>query len=208
MIDVSRLPVGRIGDAAYVLASAFKSDPILTYFLNGSLRRHIAYPAFFRAILFETWEGGHIYGATDGPDLVGVAIWAAPGNADPSHPFRRRAAWNHALVRLCFPGRSLGIYRGFHATQSLHPKAPHWYLCFVGVDPARQGTGVGRQLLAPVLAIADREHTLCYLETPFPATHEFYLRLGFALGLEASPFQGATALRTMERPPVAETSLR
>ena len=62
--------------------------------------------------------------------------------------------------------------------EQFHPADPHWYLAFVGVEPTIQSHGIGRTLLAPVLKLADQTETLCYLETPFPRTHEFYERLG------------------------------
>ena len=85
--------------------------------------------------------------------------------------------------------------------ESLHPEEPHWYLAFVGVDPAAQRSGVGSRLLSPVLAQADAAGRLCYLETPFPETHQFYRRHGFELGKAARPFQGAPGLWTMLRNP-------
>jgi hypothetical protein len=36
-----------------LLAHAFAEDPIITYFLYDRLRRRIAFPAFFRAVLEE-----------------------------------------------------------------------------------------------------------------------------------------------------------
>ncbi|GAC1671877.1 MAG: hypothetical protein PVS2B2_03700 [Candidatus Acidiferrum sp.] len=45
---------------------------------------------------------------------------------------------------------------------------------------------------------------LCYLETPFPATHDFYRRLGFELGPATHPFEGAAPLWTMIRLPKRE----
>jgi len=105
------------------------------------------------------------------------------------------------IVRLLFPHRSRKLYGGFSATVSLHPKAPHWYLAFVGVEPRQQGKGIGQQLLAPVLDLADHRSTVCYLETPFPGTLEFYRRLGFVLETEARPFENAPPIWTMTRPP-------
>ena len=85
----------------------------------------------------------------------------------------------------------------------MHPEEPHWYLAFVGVDPALQRTGVGSRLLAPVQALADHDGLPCYLETPFPETHAFYRRLGFEVATLTQPFAGAPGLWTMVRPPAA-----
>ena len=41
-----------------------------------------------------------------------------------------------------------------------HEKAPepHWYLMILGVDPPRQGQGVGGALMQPILSRADAEN--------------------------------------------------
>jgi len=199
MIKVAKLPLGHIGEAARLLARAFSVDPILTFFLSDPVRRKVAFPAFFRALIYETWECGHVYGAMLDERLAGVSVWVPPDPAPPSRPFRRRADRNHLLVKACFPRRAAALYRGFEATRTLHPHDPHWYLFFIGVAPSVQSRGLGRKLMAPVLQIADRDATLCYLETPFPVTHEFYRRQGFDLGPGRNPFEGAPTLWTMVR---------
>jgi GNAT superfamily N-acetyltransferase len=208
MFKVAKLSFGQIGEAARLLARAFSVDPILTFFLSDPVRRKVAFPAFFRALIYETWEGGHVYGAMLDERLVGVCVWVPPDAAPPSRPLRRRAARNHLLVNACFPRRAAALYRGFEATLRLHPQDPHWYLFFIGVAPSVQRAGLGRKLMAPVLEIADREATLCYLETPFPATHEFYCRQGFDLGPGSNPFEGAPTLWTMVRVPKGPVTAR
>jgi GNAT superfamily N-acetyltransferase len=200
-ISVAELPAEAVHTSGRLLSRAFAADPILTYFLSGPLRRQIAYPAFFRELILEHLESRHVYGAWDGDRLVGVVVWAPPHGAPPSFAMRLRARLDHLVVRLLFPRRASKLYRGFAATASLHPHDPHWYLFFVGVDPSYQGRGVGKQLLAPVLQTADRDRALCYLETPFPATHEFYRRLGFELRPATHPFEGAPPLWSMIRRP-------
>jgi GNAT superfamily N-acetyltransferase len=204
--QVAKLPISQIGDAARLLARAFSADPILTFFLSDPVRRKLAFPAFFRALIYETWECGHVYCATVEDRMVGVSVWVPPSGPKPSRKFQRRAGWNHSIVKACFPRRARALYRGFEATLALHPSEPHWYLFFIGVDPALQGSGAGRKLMAPVLEYADREGTLCYLETPFPRTYEFYRGQGFKLGPGTNPFQGAPTLWTMERAPKKKDS--
>jgi GNAT superfamily N-acetyltransferase len=201
MIAVRKLPFNRIGEAARLLARAFDADPILTFFLNDPVRRKIAFPAFFRAALYETWECGYTYAAFVEQRLVGIAVWIPPSGSAPSPQFQRSARRNHSIVKSRFSRRATALYRALTTILELHPAKPHWYLSFVGVDPAFQGTGVGRKLTAPVLKKADRQGTLCYLETPFPRTHEFYRRQGFELGPATQPFKGAPNLWTMLRAP-------
>jgi GNAT superfamily N-acetyltransferase len=54
-----------------------------------------------------------------------------------------------------------------------------WYLSILGVAPARQGQGLGRQLLRPGLQAADQHSKVCYLETFGERSLPFYQRLGF-----------------------------
>jgi GNAT superfamily N-acetyltransferase len=204
-IVVTDLSFDRIGAAARLLARGFHADPIITFYLDDPAARRVALPAFFRAVIYETFEAGHAYAALAGERLLGVAVWLPPSGAAPSPAFRRRASRNHAVVRARFPRGAGGLYAGFGATESLHPQEPHWYLAFIGVDPAAQRSGVGSQLLSPVLAQADAAGRLCYLETPFPETHQFYRRHGFELGKAARPFQGAPGLWTMLRNPASPT---
>jgi GNAT superfamily N-acetyltransferase len=55
----------------------------------------------------------------------------------------------------------------------------------VGVDPERQGQGVGSAIIREGLALADRESRPCYLETSEPRNLAFYQRLGFVVLQEA-----------------------
>lgn len=55
-----------------------------------------------------------------------------------------------------------------------------WYLSIVAVHPEAQGQGLGRKLLEPTIAEADRCAATCYLETFNHRSVRFYERLGFA----------------------------
>jgi GNAT superfamily N-acetyltransferase len=109
------------------------------------------------------------------------------------------------LRGLC-PGGVRRLSERFAAAAALHPAESHWYLAFVGVEPNLQRARVGTLLLAPVLALADRDRTPCYLETPFPETHAFYRRLGFQLVAELAPFPQAPSVSVMLRAPGATGS--
>ena len=56
-----------------------------------------------------------------------------------------------------------------------------WYLSIVAVHPEAQGQGLGRQLLEPTIAEADRCAATCYLETFDRRSVAFYERLAFAV---------------------------
>ncbi|TNF31223.1 MAG: GNAT family N-acetyltransferase, partial [Deltaproteobacteria bacterium] len=60
-----------------------------------------------------------------------------------------------------------------------HPRAPHWHLFQLGVDPARQGHGLGRAIMEHAVALADADRVPAYLETSNPVNLPFYRRFGF-----------------------------
>ena len=63
--------------------------------------------------------------------------------------------------------------------RAAHPSTPHLYLSVLGVDPPRQGQGVGSRLIAPGLELCDREGVPAYLETARERNVVFYERHGF-----------------------------
>ena len=64
---------------------------------------------------------------------------------------------------------------------SLRPPEPHLYLATIGTTPDHQRKGLARATLGPVLARADGEQRLCYLETSSPTNVAFYQSLGFEI---------------------------
>jgi GNAT superfamily N-acetyltransferase len=112
-----------------------------------------------------------------------------------------------ARVRSLFPRGAPQVWAGFDRLAGHHPNDPHWYLAFVGIEPGIQRRGLGRRLLEPVLQHADREARLCYLETPFPDTRNFYRRLGFDDSAELHPVTGAPTIWTMTREPNVDAGL-
>lgn len=63
--------------------------------------------------------------------------------------------------------------------EALHPKSPHVYLFSIATRPSARGKGVGKALLAPVLAHCDQEGLPVYLENSNPDNTGFYGAHGF-----------------------------
>jgi ribosomal protein S18 acetylase RimI-like enzyme len=66
-----------------------------------------------------------------------------------------------------------------------HPKFPHWYLPWFGVDTAVQGRGLGGELMKHCLRVVDKDHLPAYLDSPNPRNISFYERHGFVVTGEA-----------------------
>jgi len=58
---------------------------------------------------------------------------------------------------------------------------PHYYLPYVGTDPAARRRGRGTALLRHVLDRCDAEGIPAYLEATSPANLALYARLGFTV---------------------------
>jgi GNAT superfamily N-acetyltransferase len=86
-------------------------------------------------------------------------------------------------------------------TEKLHPKAPHWYLAVIGVEPVRQGAGLGGKLLSAVLGRLDETGVPAYLETSTEANVSWYRHHGFEVQHEVRPARDGPPVWTMWREP-------
>jgi GNAT superfamily N-acetyltransferase len=101
-------------------------------------------------------------------------------------------------------GRKGAIKRGMAAGEALekhHPHAPHIYLFTIGTRKAARGKGLGKAMLAPVLAAADRDGLPVYLENSNPANHGFYTSFGFEKIGEFSVLNESPPMAPMWREP-------
>jgi GNAT superfamily N-acetyltransferase len=79
-------------------------------------------------------------------------------------------------------------------------RGPHWYLAFIGVDPVRQGHGVGAALLRSRLRRCDQEGLPAYLESSKPENVPLYQHFGFHVTGTLDLPKGAPVVTTMWRP--------
>jgi GNAT superfamily N-acetyltransferase len=158
-----------------VLARAFDDDPILRWVFPTARLRERYGGEFFRWSLWRTADHGVTWTTND---RVGAAVWALPDR------------WQVTLRQLGNlmrgTGKGIGwrapvITWGFTKVERHHPKDKHLYLGVLGVDPVRQGAGLGSALLAPGLALCDREGLAAYLETGKERNLAFYGRHGFGV---------------------------
>ena len=81
-----------------------------------------------------------------------------------------------------------------------HPHEPHWYLGFLGVQPALQGLGLGSALLQATLVGVDAAGEPAYLEATSADNRRLYERHGFEVVREL-PLPGGPSLFAMWREP-------
>jgi ribosomal protein S18 acetylase RimI-like enzyme len=165
-----------------VLARAFDDDPVQRWVFPAARIRSRYGGAFFRWSLWRCAEH-QVSWTTD--DLAGAALWMLP------HRWQLTVRQLVYLMRLTGLGvrwRVPLVMWGLTGVERRHPDDRHLYLALLGVDPARQGGGVGSALLAPGLELCDREGLPAYLETGKERNLAFYSRHGFrVIGLVSLP---------------------
>ena len=179
-----------------MLARAFHDDPVFGWLLPAERSRHRRLRRYFVTELHhESLRHGAVEVACADGRVAGAAVWFPPGTwSGPKRPPSPAICGPSAVVSSS--SRSISPWRS-HA----HPREePHWYLAIIGVDPVRQGYGVGAALLRSRLRRCDEEGLPAYLESSNLDNVPLYQHFGFhvtgALGLP----EGAPVVNTMWRP--------
>ena len=199
-VDVTRLTRRQLAGIGPVLARAFFDDPFMVFGLPDERKRRRVLPWLFERTTRYVYRYGEVY--TTGDTVEGAALWLPPGDVL-TGPVRM------LLVGMWqFPVRiGLADTRRFFSAAShleeLHKQVPsdHWYLAVLGVDPPRQGQGVGGSLIQPILSRADADGLPCYLETEKAINVTFYRKHGFEVVVEGDIPKGGPHFWTMRREP-------
>lgn len=174
-VAIRKITSGDLPRVADVLGRAFEDDPVMTFLAKADARRSSRIRLLMDLALRQlTFPFGETY-VSEG--FEGAALWNPP-NGRP-HGLLTDLKLLPGMVRVA---GLTGLPRVMGALQMMedkHPKAPHYYLLALGVEPERQGRGVGTQLMAPVLERADRERMPAYLESSKEKNLPLYQRNGF-----------------------------
>jgi ribosomal protein S18 acetylase RimI-like enzyme len=163
---------------ARTLARAFHDDPVTQWVYAGEPTRPVWSQRFFAWQLRRLMPQDVSWTLADGDGAppAGAALWALPGQ------WRESGRETLSLLRLTLRGvlpHLPRVLRGLGQVEVRHPDQRHLYLAVLGVDPDRQGQGVGSRLIRPGLDVCDREGLPAYLETGKEANLAFYGRHGF-----------------------------
>ena len=197
MIDEAAIAQARPdqwAELGQVLGPAFATDPVARWTLGSAASIGATFGRLAREVYLPR-------GTCHLAPGLGGAMWLAPGQSKDMGLLSTLAAgW--PLLRLGgvrHPWRALLVDIGMKRQR---PAAPHMYLFAVGVAVAARGRGIGRQLLAPVLADCDRAGLPAYLENSNERNTGLYASLGFqASGSKFPPAPGAPPLLPMWREP-------
>ena len=183
--------------AVTTLARAFDADPPLNWFVRRDAERAAAMRRFF-SIAFERLT--FPFGCVEiSEDLSGVALWTPPGRwkLDPLRELLMLPQFWPVLGR----ERLLGGWSAARALARAHPREPHYYLFAIGVDPSRQGHGIGAALLRSRLDRCDVEGSAAYLEASTENSMRLYTRWGFVARAPITLGAGAPPVWPMWRAP-------
>ena len=202
MADVRPATRADIGPLSVVLARAFYDDPPMVWMLpDGRTRLKRSRRLFATVLGQEGLARGAVDVLADADTILAGAVWFPPGSwpAPVSRQLLALPAYLWALGRRFGPSSELmaGVAR-------VHPSTRHWYLFGVGVEPARQGAGLGSELLRSRLARIDTLGEAAYLESSKPGNVPLYAHLGFVA--QAPPVLAASAppIIPMHRPGARE----
>lgn len=152
-----------------ILTLAFSGDPAVRYLFPTSAAYLAHFPRLATAMAGSALAAGTAYAAGG----QAAALWLAPGVGPDSEAIFAIIGEAVAPERLEVLAE-LGALMGEH-----HPTEPHWYLSMLGVDPSRQGQGLGAALLKEGLRRCDADGLPAYLESSSPKNVPLYERHGF-----------------------------
>ncbi len=189
-MTVTLLPVktSEIPTISRTLAKAFADDPVFEVLFGGTVPEARA-TQFFEIMARAQLHHGLVYRT---PGSEAAAIWAPPGEWKlPVGQILKNAP---GFVRV-FGSRMIPNLGLLNRLEKAHPEdEPHYYLEFIGTDPAHQGKGMGSQLMAPMMQRCDDEGVGAYLESSKESNLAFYGRFGFEVtriithkGLKGAP---------------------
>ena len=156
--------------AVATIVTAFSGDPVVRWVFPDPLQYLSYAPELVRRFCGKAFEGQSAF-AVEG--FMGAALWLRPG----VEPDGENLA--ELMQRAVPEADQEKVSDLFGQMAEYHPHEPLWYLPMIGVDPARQGMGLGSALLAHALAEVDREAKSAYLEATSDRSRDLYAHYGF-----------------------------
>jgi ribosomal protein S18 acetylase RimI-like enzyme len=146
-----------------ITGEAFETDPVNLWIFGRTKALKPTFSLLAQAIYLKY---GICHLAGDG----GATMWIESQN-------RRELGLLPTLrlmPTLLLKGSQGSVFRALNAGKAMdahHPKDPHLYLFTIGTRKAARGTGLGKLMMAPMKAAADKARLPCYLENSNPAEH-------------------------------------
>ena len=195
-MDIAPLTADRAGEAANVLAAAFRANAGFRVALPGidEAARERRLRPVFRSFVRTCLGHGEPTIVMEGGRVVGASLCYGPG----AYPLSfGRWLQNSAGSLLLGPLTTARLAIIDAWMRDGHRAAPHWYLFMLGVEPRCHGRGYGGALLRHLSERADRDGMPAWLETDTRENVTLYRRFGYAVTAEevVRPFASLTMWR-------------
>jgi len=180
VVSIRAAGVERIEALAATYARAFLDDPIVRWPLPDESDVQERIRQVFASIYLGIADDGMIWEAGD---AAGFAVWIPVGAAE--EMFESDAAVQASLAPLTADdGERYRVLWDW-----IEERVPDdvWYLDAIGVEPSRQGQGVGAALLRHGLEAARAAGVDAFLETGVASNVPLYERFGFHVVQDGRP---------------------
>jgi GNAT superfamily N-acetyltransferase len=186
--DVVTLADASGSDVVRVLTDAFVDDPgWRDVGPERRCHRRLVMRSYHRALRCKALRWGRPgYAAFRSGQLVGVAVTFDSEAWPPPEPIS--TLLDVPAFAVAGPPAAVRGWQAGTTIKRAHFSDPHMFLWQLAVDPPVQRSGVGRALMARVLADADDAALPVYLETARPENVPYYRSFGFVeTGCESLP---------------------
>jgi ribosomal protein S18 acetylase RimI-like enzyme len=181
--QVCDLDPAELEDLAWVLARAFRDNPLNLAVMGGSPARRVrTNRQGMRTTLSSALGRGLVVAVRSDSGTVTGGLVGLPPTRWPLPPPPLRVQVRTLLGQGLRVARSWG--QVFQALSVVHPMTSHWYLAVVGVEPGAQGEGVGSGLVRHFVERVDADEESAYLETDRAENVAFYESFGFSVASE------------------------
>jgi ribosomal protein S18 acetylase RimI-like enzyme len=177
--DIVRLLRQQVGQAGAMLTRAFSDDPKLTHLIPDIAEKKELSRYLFEFELQYGMNYGDVY--TTSPSVEGVAVWLPSSKSEITfwRAFRSGGMRLQKQLGKQIMNRLMSFSTAVDTLHKKHAPFPHYYLFFIGVDPAYQKKRVAGRLITPMLGWLDMQKLPCYLNTQNEKNIGLYEHYGF-----------------------------
>ena len=176
-----------------ITGEAFETDPVNRWIFGHTEALKPTFSILAQAIYLK-------YGICHLAGNGGATMWVASQNRRDIGPLSTL----RLVANLMRRGSQGSVGRALKAGEAMdahHPKDPHLYLFTIGTRKATRGKGLGKRMMAPMTAAADKARLPCYLENSNPENTGFYRSHGFERMKLFDVGPGAPPMEAMWREP-------
>lgn len=177
MAHVRQAVTHDVSFVAALLGESFRDDPVLSWLIPETSRRHNGVVNYFQAVVQHLYlPRQQVYLTEDGSGVAVCLPAGVPVGSLPM-PVEIGLAW-----QVCRASGFRGLLRANTLQTTLRanrPAEPHFYLHALGVRRDQQGRGIGSTLLRHVTELCDHRRQYAYLENSNERNLALYERHGF-----------------------------